>query len=200
VLRGFGVSLPHSSREGSPFEAVTLGAPYRPPPFVLRDLPNRPHEAGQLTRDGDSGLGGSFASSGQAPELSVESGVCSAGDSQDGFWLPVSPPADGGAGSRPVTVMPCGFHQDSPQVGITSSRDRPLAALRTAAVLAGNQSRGAHELRRLGVSPQVSRLRQDRQGRRRSNTAQHLEPIHLRRMLRPLGGLLDVPIEPPDLL
>src|SRR5207245_7411575 len=78
--------------------------------------------------------------------------------------------------------------------------DGALAALTAAAVLAGDQAGGGHELGGFGVSAQVSDFGDESQSRARGDAAQDLEARGLGNELGGVGGFFDEPVEPSDLV
>ena len=83
---------------------------------------------------------------------------------------------------RRVAVVPGGFHQSPPQMGVAASRDCSLATPFARAVFRGRQSHVRHELTGRGESPQVAAdLRRKGDRAYDADAAKRLERLHQRR-------------------
>jgi hypothetical protein len=100
--------LSHRTAEGSPFDS-------RP----IRSLGQRgPDKTGEFTGDGGDDVLFGFAAGGQPLVSAMESMLRRPGVGNDGGWGAALPLSQGVPAERMATIMPGGFDQDAPQVGI----------------------------------------------------------------------------------
>src|SRR6266545_1907461 len=203
--RGSRCSCRMATREGSPFEAMGSGSPRCSSPGLvawmgLGHLCDCPDEAGEFSGDGDDGLSGAFATLDQARVFAMEPSFSFASDGKHFGRLTEASFREFETGTRAVAIVPGGFHQDTSQVGVASPGDGALAALSAAAVFAGDQAGGAHELGGFGKAAQVSDFGDDGQRRSCGDAAQGLEAGSFGGELGVVCGLLEEPIESSDLL
>ena len=86
------------------------------------------------------------------------------GVGNDRGWCALLPAPERAAHERPVAIMPSGFHEHTPQMGVAGFGDRAARLTRSTGVLRRHEADEGHRARRRAEPARIAEFGGDRQG------------------------------------